>query len=375
MDASAERGASFLDGEAERVLGELELKRGTDLTPAPIQWLWPGWLAAGKVHVIAGPPGTGKTTLVMVMAATLTGGGRWPSGEQAEPCNVVIWSGEDDPTDTLAPRLLACGANMSRVFFVGRVFSGDDQRAFDPATDMDLLRAKVEVVGHVGLVVIDPLVSAVAGDSHKNGEVRRSLQPLVDLAMTTRAACLGVTHFAKGSTGRDPVERVVGSIAFGALARVVMAAVKVSEEQGGGRLLVRAKSNIGPDAGGYRYELRQGELPGHPGIMASWAEWGEVIQGEARTLLDTAEAVGDPEEHSEREDAKAFLLALLNNGPMPSKQVRRDAEEAGHAWRTVNRAKKDLGVIAAKSGIKGGWRWELPSKDAKDDEECPLYST
>ena len=106
-------------------------------------------------------------------------------------------------------------------------------------------------------------MNAVAGDSHKNTETRRALQPLVELAASANAALLGITHFSKGTAGREPIERITGSIAFGALARVVMVAGKEAEKEDDDtpprRFLARAKSNIGPDEGGFAYELQQGQ--------------------------------------------------------------------------------------------------------------------
>jgi hypothetical protein len=93
-----------------------------------------------------------------------------------------MWSGEDDPSDTLVPRLIAAGADLQRVSFVGDYKEGGKTRSFDPARDMELLRDAIKGAGGVELLIVDPVVSAVAGDSHKNTEVRRALQPLVDLA-------------------------------------------------------------------------------------------------------------------------------------------------------------------------------------------------
>jgi RecA-family ATPase len=101
----------------------------------------------------------------------------------------------------------------------------------------------------VALLIVDPIVSAVMGDSHKNGEVRRGLQPLVDLAARHACALIGITHYSKGTTGRDPLERVTGSLAFGAVARVVMGTAKPTGP-GEPRRLVRAKSNLEPYGGG-----------------------------------------------------------------------------------------------------------------------------
>ena len=102
----------------------MTLIRGDSVTPRPIRWLWQGWLAAGKFHVVGGQPGTGKTTIALDFAAIVSSGGRWPDGSRAEAGNVLIWSGEDDAEDVLAPRLQAMGADMTRIYFVGDVCRG-----------------------------------------------------------------------------------------------------------------------------------------------------------------------------------------------------------------------------------------------------------
>jgi putative DNA primase/helicase len=348
---------------ARSVATGVTLVSGDTIRLEPVAWLWDGWLARGKVHVLAGAPGTGKTTLALALAATLATGGRWPDGTRAGVGSVVIWSGEDDPRDTLAPRLVAAGADMRRVQFVASMTDKDGPRPFDPATDAEALAdALAGMDPPAGLLIVDPIVAAVAGDSHKNAEVRRALQPLVDLAMTRRCAVLGITHLTKGTQGREPTERVTGSLAFGALARVVMATAKLPDEDGGGRVLVRAKSNLGADTGGYRYDLEALDLPGHPGIITTRVLWGEVLDGTARELLGRAEAQGDPDERGALEDAKGFLRAVLADGPLSAKQIKREADEAGHSQITLKRAKAALGVEAIKDGFRAGWTWALPPK-------------
>ncbi|WP_155402821.1 AAA family ATPase, partial [Ralstonia solanacearum] len=91
------------------------LVNGADLKPQPVRWLWRDWLALGKLHILAGAPGQGKTTIALAFAATVTSGGRWPDGSRCGPGNVLVWSGEDDPADTLLPRLLAAGGDRGRV--------------------------------------------------------------------------------------------------------------------------------------------------------------------------------------------------------------------------------------------------------------------
>jgi DNA polymerase III delta prime subunit len=347
----------------------LTVIRASNLKPEPIRWLWPGWLAQGKLHVLAGSPGTGKTTLAIALAASVTSGGCWPDGSNAVTGNVLVWSGEDDPRDTLLPRLLAAGGDPEKTFFVSAVRSGEDERSFDPASDVDLLDAKIRQIGNVKLLIVDPIVNAVAGDSHKNGEVRRALAPLVELAQRHDIAVLGISHFSKGTGGREPLERVTGSLAFGALARIVLVAAKGKADDDGEtpmRLFARAKSNIGPDGGGFEYLIEYGPLPGHEGIETSWVKWAGSIEGSARELLASIEPEDGDGAHGLLADAKAFLRDFLGDARRPVKDIQKAGIAAGHSWATVKRAKAQLRVEAAKTGMEGGWVWQLPAEGAHE---------
>ena len=336
---------------------------GSDLTPERVRWLWQNWLALGKFHLLAGAPGKGKTTIAMAIGATVTIGGRWPDGTRCDAGNVLIWSGEDDPADTLLPRLLVAGADRAKCFFISGSRIGGEVQPFDPAKDMDRLLAAVKQIGGIKLLVVDPVVSAVTGDSHKNTEVRRALQPLVDLAAACDCALLGITHFSKGGQGSDPSQRVIGSVAFTAVARVVLVAAKVKSEEEGKdtRILARSKSNIGPDDGGFQYHLEQTEVDAFPGIEAARIAWGKSVDGNASQLLtdpNEGNAADDEEESSAHDSAEDFLKELLKDGPAPTKHVEAEAKAAGISWATVRRASTTLKVKKQKSN--GGWYWSLP---------------
>jgi len=349
---------------AARAAFVVELVNGAAIKPERIRWLWRHWIAAGKLHILAGAPGCGKTTIALALATTVTTGGQWPDDSRATVGNVLVWSGEDDPADTLVPRLMAMGADLNHVYFVKAVRDGNEARPFDPSTDMlDLLGAASQIAGGVSLLVVDPVVSAIAGDSHKNAEVRRGLQPLVDLAAALSSAVIGITHLSKGTVGRDPTERVTGSIAFGAVARMVLLAARTRNNDGEERrVMVRAKTNIAPDDGGFEYRIDQREAT--PEIEASALTWGVAIAGTARDLLAQAEAdSAADEESSARVEAAAFLESELKGGPKAAKAIFKEAREAGHSERTIKRAKKDLRVESRKA--ENGWVWALPANSAK----------
>lgn len=335
------------------------LVSGAELTPQPVRWLWQYWLALGKLHILAGAPGQGKTTIALSMAATVTIGGRWPDGSRCDPGNILIWSGEDDPADTLLPRLLAAGADRERCHFIKGAMRDGEVVPFDPARDLQQLREEIDRIGGIRLLIVDPVVSAVTGDSHKNTEVRRALQPLVDMADACNCAVLGITHFAKGGQGADPAQRVVGSVAFTAVARIVMVAAKVKGEEGqDARILARGKSNIGPDDGGFEYHLVQCEPI--PGIPASCIGWGKAVQGTARELLTDPDAPQcEQEETSAKDVAIDFLVEILKDGSAPSKYVETEAKAAGVSWATVRRAADAIGVKKRK--LNDAWYWFKPN--------------
>jgi len=381
MNRRIEEWNSILDADIDAqpifIPDSVVLTCGADLTPHPVRWLWQYWLAMGKLHIFAGAPGQGKTTIALAMAATITIGGRWPDGSRCAAGNVLIWSGEDDPADTLVPRLMAAGADRARCFFIEGARRDGEVVPFDPARDLGQLLEAIEKIGGISLLVIDPVVSAVTGDSHKNTEVRRALQPLVDLAAKCGCAVLGITHFAKGGQGTDPAQRVVGSVAFTAVARVVMVAAKVKGDEEGQdtRILARSKSNIGPDDGGFQYHLEQSEPL--PGIHASHIAWGKAVEGTARELLT------DPDDAPQEDasDAVELLRAELDSVLWTScDEAAKPLKAAGFSKKQIWAASKKVGVMRKKDGMKGGWMWRLrdgsevaftmgPPEDSTEDSE------
>jgi len=338
---------------------------GSDLRPEPIRWLWQNWLAAGKLHILAGAPGQGKTTIALTLAAAVTAGRHWPDGSRCPVGNILIWSGEDDPADTLLPRLLAAGAVAERCFFVQGTRIADEIQSFDPARDIAALEEQAAAIGGISLLIVDPIVSAVAGDGHKNNDVRRALQPLVDLASRLGAVALGITHFSKGGAGSDPASRVVGSVAFTAVARVVLVAAKTSSEDGKDRrILARAKSNIGPDDGGFEYQIEQ-SMP-LPGIKASYVTWGQGVEGTAQELLQDM----DDQPKEETNDAVEMLRAeLASDCWTPMSEAIKPLLAAGFSKKQAWRASKKLNVRRQKGSMKEGWYWRLPGEST-----CPAVA-
>lgn len=335
------------------------LVKASELQIQPIDWLWPNWLAAGNFHLLGGIAGTGKTTLSLALASYISSGKPFPGGSQAPIGNVVIWTGEDDIADTLTPRLIAMGADLDRVHFVQCIRTEDGDQPFDPSADLPVLQEAIIKVGNVKLLIIDPIVSVVKGDSHKNAEMRKNLAPLIQMAEDMRFAMIGITHFSKGTYGREPIERITGSLAFGAVARVVLVASKSTNDgEENVRIFLRAKSNIGLDTGGFEYSLEPAMTEN--GIETSRVLWGKAIAGSTRKLLNDIESTS--EDDGGIQGCMQFLTSILSYSPVSANEIQRDCEANGYSKSTMNRAKKRLGIEVKKIGIGKGshWVWELP---------------
>ena len=169
----------------------------------------------------------------------------------------------------------------------------------------------------------------------------------------------------------DPLARGndLGAFVFGAVARVVLLAVKPADPEAP-RRLVRAKSNIGPDSGGFEYTLFSAPVPGHE-MQAQRVDWGEALEGSARELM----AVEQPDDGANAVvDAEVFLGEFLRDGPTQTKDIQAAAKAHGHSWRAVERAKREIGVTATIAGFQGAWGWQLPTPKAAtfDDEDRHL---
>ncbi len=350
-----------LEARANEVLStpfasrKIDMSKASTITPEAISWLWNDWLARGKLHILAGAAGTGKTTLSLSIAATISKGGFFADGSKAEVGNVIVWSGEDDASDTIIPRLIAAGADLDRIQIINGCVSNTGRDSFDLSSDISLLQDAVTAMGGVSLFLIDPIVTAVSGDMHKANDVRRGLQPLVEFAMHNNAAILGITHFSKGSKGASPQERVIGSQAFSAVARVVLVAAK--QDDGQTRVLAKAKANICLDQGGIEYEIEPATL--NLGIITTRVIWGERIEGSSKDILENVESPDfEPDD-----DPKEALQRILREGAKDSKAVKQTMARNGFSDKQTRNARERLNVISVRDGFGAETKtfWSLPA--------------
>lgn len=344
------------DAEAEHGV----FVRLSDVAPQPINWLWTGRFALGKLAVLAGNAGVGKSCLTLDLAARVTRGDGWPDcpASLSGPGGVVLLSAEDDLADTIRPRLDAAGADVSRVLALTTVKHYDPERkrevfaSFNLATDLSILESGIAQVENCRLVIIDVISAYLGGtDSHNNSEVRGLLAPLAELAARHHVAIVAVSHLNKGAG--DALARVMGSIAFVAAARHVYAVAKDHDDPSL-RLCLPVKNNLGVDNTGLAYRL----IPVAGGVPRVVWEPGTVSVSADEAVAPVDQRRG-PEAEGQ-EEARAWLMDFLANGPRAAVDCYAEATRVGISRATLLRAKPAAGVLAGKDGYAGPWTWRLP---------------
>jgi putative DNA primase/helicase len=307
-------------------------------------------IPARSLTVIVGPAGTGKTTFTMAQVAAITAG-RMEGLEG--PSSVLVSSLEDDPEAVLAPRLVAAGADLAHVHFVNGLALPSQVAAL--AEEARTLEAKA--------VVIDPIAAHLdpSIDSHRDASTRAALAPLADLGQDLDLAVLVVAHPNKGGGGG--LDRISGSGAFGNAARsVIVFGLDPGDpegETGSRRIIAHLKCNVARRASSLSAAIETTPVV---------TEDGEVevphlrVLGSSEHSADDVLASPSAEDRTDRDEARAFLADHLAEHPVRSREVKAAAAKAGLSWRTVQRAKSDLGLSAAKG--PDGWYWLPPGQDS-----------
>ncbi|MDD3531025.1 MAG: AAA family ATPase [Candidatus Pacebacteria bacterium] len=334
--------------------------RMSDVQPKPIEWLWFGRIALGKLTIIAGDPGLGKSLTTIDMAARVSKGCAWPlEGSLAPLGNVVFLSAEDDPGDTIRPRLDAAGADCSRVHVIQAIRDANEEgrpmeRMFSFRKDITVLEDLLRTLSDCRLLVIDPVSAYLDGTkSHENAEVRQVLAPLAKLAADFGVAVVVVQHLNKNS-GDNAMYRSMGSIGFVAAARAAYIVTKDKDNQER-RLVMPIKNNLAKDTLGLAYSVVEAS---NRAPMLVW-------ESEAVTIT-ADEALGrsdSDEEKTKIEWAIQVLEVVLADGPVAATEVNREARQAGISQSTLHRAKDKLGVKPKKASFKDGWVWSLPNRE------------
>jgi hypothetical protein len=309
-----------------------------------VDWLWHRRVPLGKLTLLDGDPGLGKTALALDLAARLSTGASlpddpWPPGS---PMGVVIVNAEDGIGDTLRPRLEAAGADLARI----AAFPLDHIPVFPQG--VSLLRDAIRAVD-ASLVIIDPLMAVLAAsiDAYRDQDVRLVLNPLGALADQTHVAILCIRHLTK-SPGPKALYRGSGSIAFSGVPRLHFT-VGPDPDDPTLRTIAQGKNNLGPKAPALRFALD----PVGPSVHVRWL-------GTTATTAD--ELVEKPDDDPDAvQEAIAVLQSLLANGPIAADVANRERKRLGvsdYAWK---RARSRLHVRTEKEGFSGGWRLQLPS--------------
>lgn len=348
------------DAEDERASGNgaglwlPKLVTMADIESRPIRWLWPGRIALGRISLLVGMPGAGKSFLTCDMAARVSNGQRWPDGSLCERGSVLLVTAEDDPGDTIRPRLDALAADVSRIHQLAGLhrqeIDGSSAESVFSLGDAGALEAALKRLEDCRLIVVDPIGSFLGArtDAHRDNEVRAVLAPVAKLAEEYGPAVLVVAHRRKGGSAVAD-DTAMGSRAFTGIARSVWHLSRDAEDRDR-RLLLPGKSNLTKEQTGLAFTIA-----GEPAAVQWERDPVTMTADDAMAKEQRAQGEG-----SALEEATAWLSDALAAGPRPAKELRDEAQRYGIAWRTVERAKGKLGIINGPEGFGRPWVWRLP---------------
>lgn len=346
-----------------------------DVQPEQVRWWWRGRLALGKLTVLEGDPDVGKSTVLLDLAARVSTGREMPDGTPAPegPGDVVILSAaEDGLADTVVPRLLAAGADMHRV----HVWTGTPQpdgylRGFELQHDLVALERFVVERG-VRMIVNDALMSSMPAGQSSNldPDTRRLLHPFVALTERTGAIAAVNRHFKKGSD--RSTNRGGGSVAIGAVARCVLAALRDDDDEAGERrLLGVTKANLlaEPERASMAFRIVGATVydRDRTPIETARVEW---LGNDERRVPELLHRADDEEGSGRIAECARALRELLADGPAPANDIERDLKGEDFRPSTIRRARERLDITRdvgnvyretqAGKGSTGAWIWRLP---------------
>jgi hypothetical protein len=349
IELARRSGIEIVDDVVVSTNGRAPTTKASAIRAERVEWLVPGRFPRAQTIVVAGFPGVGKSTINYDLAAQVSRGGE----------TVLILTAEDHLAAVVRPRLEAAGADLDRVVIITREITLPD--------DVSALEDLVREHG-AALLIIDPLVAFIGDgvNTHRDHHVRRVLAPLADLAERTGAAVVVVVHTNKGS-GTEPLMRISGSVGFTGAARSVLLCAKDPQDEHR-RIFAVVKSNLAEFPPPLAYRLVGVELA--DGITTSKVEWlGDAPEIDVYELL----AERDPDDRSAREDAIEFLLeAAVQTTAQPAAELLKASKAMGIGDKTLQRARRSLGIPAWKEGFPGVWMWGPRSVSEVDTRTGPV---
>lgn len=351
----------LLDRRGAEEIGAGPVLIGLDtILPEEVSWACQGWLPRGKLTLLSGDPKLGKSFLMLSFASAISTGSYWPNenGVPTTKGSVILLSAEDDAADTIVPRLETLGADLSKIKLLRGVRKGAGGPEVPLLLDEDLqhLETAIKDTGDAVMVGIDPMLAFTGGiDTYKTSEVRGLLSKVCAIAARHEVAFLGVNHLTK-SQGGPAIYRPLGSLAFAAAARMILTLAK-DKDNPARRLLIREGNLTPAGAPGRAFSIVQDPQANRPTIAFEPADI--TVTADDALASDDSEAGNS----GERSQARTFLKAALEDGPVPSKELIDAAKENGISERTRRRAEEDLGIASKKIGTK--WFKALPGQDVQ----------